>query len=147
MIIPYQSEFIVPANTSKQEIVNKIKHIRQIFYVLVLGGFGAVFGVLQLFVAPKLNRLYQEFNITPPLASQNVLYILIGFILIFGFFIYKLNSENQKYLSVKTQEGYLKITPLYNPFKDAIVIMAMGLIVGICVFVYILPIYSLTQNF
>lgn len=147
------SSFLVPQGTSPQEIEKKVRGTHILYGQLVLFAMLSVSLLMHFFVSPKLIKMYQELGFPVPWMTQygSVISIILT---LFLWLVFRSQAEKilpageGLYASVKTEEGFLRVTPRVTSFRlEMLIMLGLGLMVGILVYSIIVPIYSLTGQF
>lgn len=150
---PYDYSFLVPQGTSPQEIEKKVIGQRLLYGQVVLFAVLSVSLLMHYFVSPKLIKMYQELGFPVPWMTQ---YGAIFPIIITLFLWLVFRSQAEKilpageglYTSVKTEEGFLRVTPRVTSWRlEMLIMLGVGLMVAFLIFSIITPIYSLTGQF
>lgn len=152
LIFFHDPSFLVPVGTSSEEIEKKVRGKRGLYGNIILLAMLGVSLVTQVFVFPKLTKLYTDLGLEVPFMTQFGTYIFFGATLCF-WLVYKAwlsaPSKEPSYTSVKTEEGYLRVTPTVGSFMKAeiLIMLGLGLMVGVLIYSTVVPIYSLTNQF
>ncbi|MDP2873864.1 MAG: hypothetical protein Q8N84_01030 [bacterium] len=149
----HDSSFLVPQGTSPQEIENKVIGQRLLYGQIVLFAMFSTSLIMHLFVSPKLIKLYQELGFPVPWMTQyGVIFPLIITCFLWLVFRSQVGKASPAvgglYTSVKTEEGFLRVTPRVTGRRlEMLIMLGLGLTVGFLVYSIIVPIYSLTNQF
>lgn len=133
----------------KKEDAKRILVSRQVYPSIIIGGIMIVFGVMQLFVQPRINELAKDFGAELPL--YNSPYIGIVLLILAAFLIFpdkqKDKSELDKKL-VKYKPGeMILIGDLMDMKHEWKVMLVVALFTGYIILTNVLPIYNLTAAF
>lgn len=150
MIFFLDASFLVPQGTSPQEIEKEVLGKHLLYAQLVLFAMLGVSLLMHVVVSTKLIKMYQELGFPVPWMTQ---YGSVISIILTLFLWLVVSSQAEKilpageglYTSVKTEEGFLRVTPRVTSFRlEMLIMLGLCLMVGILVYSIIVPIYSLT---
>lgn len=153
MIFWFDPSFLVPQGTSPQEIEKKVIGKRLLYGQVVMFAVLSVSLLMHYFVSPKLIRMYQELGFPVPWMTQYGSVISVILIL-FLWLVFRAQAGKNPpageglYTSIKTEEGFLRVTPRITTLRlEMLIMLGLGLMTGILVYSIVVPIYSLTNQF
>jgi len=149
MIIPVpigEQYFILPANTSEKEIKQKIQSKRELMYKVISASLSLVGFILWVLTKTSLSDLYRTVDMPLPFIYEiaPITSTVLG--VVFYLLLQKLIDKDVDYVSAKTQNGKLKITPIVNHKNDIYIIGMIIIAVAVIVMTFVLPIVSLTSS-
>lgn len=137
---------VVSENTPQEEIKKKVKKYFLLTRLLMGLVMLIVVSYLEFFVAPDIRKVYLEFGLSHSPITNFLPYIIVSIIGLAVFTILR-TSKNLSYVSSSIEEGKLKITPRFSAKQEVLLLILLGLLVGLLMYSYMSPIYSLTRKF
>lgn len=149
MIIPIpigEQYFILPANTSEKVIKQKILSKRERMYKFVSLTLSLVGVILWIVTKTSVSDMYKTVDMSLPFIYEiaPVTSIVVG--VVFYFLLQKLVDKDVDYVSSKTQNGKVKITPVANHKNDMYIVVMIVIAVAAIVMTFVFPIFSLTSS-
>ena len=136
----------------KKEDAKDVLRFKKLTLVFVSIGLAIVIGIMLLFVYPKLNGLYTEFNFQKPLITEIAPYvgglIAIGLVM-FSSYIYfssALDKEFETRLAKYKDGEMIKTRELVGTGHEWKLFVLIALCIGFLVAAIILPIYNITSS-
>ncbi len=140
--------FIAPPNTSEKDIKREIKRKKQLMILIIYGMFLVVVFLFHFSIGTKIQNLFTDLNVPAPAQLYYGPWIAYLATIIFGGISYqRITAKDEEYFSIKTNEGYLQITPKNDIKQMLLPIIGLIVIMGFLGNLYISPIYSLTSQY
>lgn len=133
----------------KKEDAKRILKSKQIYPVVIIVGLSTLFGVMQLFIQPRLYDLTRDFGADLP--GYNSPYIGIALLILAAYLIFpdkqKDEAELDKKLSQYKPGEMILVGDLMDHRQEWKTMLVVVLFVGYIILTNVLPIYNLTSSF
>lgn len=140
-----------PYYIKKEDAKDILKSKKRSLTIIPLA-FAFVIVVMLLFIHPKLNVLYSDFNYPKPFLTEIAPYtggLIIIVLLVFAWYVNtspNLDQEFQKRLSKYKTGEMIKTKDLLGLNYEWVLFIMLALIVGFLIVSIILPIYGITSS-
>lgn len=149
MIIPVplgEQYFIFPENTSEKEIKKTILSKRDLMYKIVSIALSSVGIILWIVTKTSLSDLYDDFDKSLPFMYEIAPWTSVFLGVIFYAVLQKIKDTDVDYVSSKTHNGKLKITPILSHKNDIYIVGMIAVAIAVIIMTFVMPIVSLTSS-